>query len=277
MFTTVLKYAGNKSRLMDVIRPHLGTWEGTRRYVEPFCGALGSSLNAGIPDGIKIELSDANKELVELYEELRRAPEELEVLANSYATDEDSYYEIRAWDRSPGWPYNKTKLERAARTLYLNKRGFNGLYRINNKGFFTAAWCKNPTPRRIDVLSHKEFLSFLDKVHIKNRDWKTIVDECGEGDVVYCDPPYVNTKEPTKNFAGYIGEFGWSSQKELKDSLLNASSRGARVVASNAWCKETVELYDGFAMKEITAHRSISANDGSRGKISELLAWLPRS
>ena len=274
--TTVLKYAGNKRKIMGSISPVFGSWTDVKRYVEPFCGALGSALNAEVPLHVEIVLSDANRDLIELYEELVRDEHGLEVVANALATDEVSYYAIRAWDRDPLWPSNRTKQERAARTLYLNKRGFNGLYRTNRQGYFTTPWCRNPTPRKIDVVGHNIFISFL-----KTRglpllsDWRHVIASCGEGDVVYCDPPYIDLKDPKRDFSGYLGVFGWKDQVALRDELVAANARGARVIVSNSWCEATLELYAGWSQQSISAQRNLSAKAGSRGTISELLAWLP--
>lgn len=274
--TTLLKYAGNKRKIMGSIVPHLGNWVGVKRYVEPFCGALGSALNAGVPQNVQVVLSDANRDLIELYEEVVRDAGELETAANALATDEISYYAIRAWDRDPLWPNNRTKVERAARTLYLNKRGFNGLYRTNKYGYFTTPWCRNPNPRRIDVMGHGGFISFLQTRGVPQlSDWRTVVGGCGEGDVVYCDPPYVDLKDPKRDFSGYLGAFGWKDQVALRDELVSAHERGARVVMSNSWCDATLELYEGWNQVAVSAPRNLSAKASSRGTINELLAWLP--
>lgn len=276
MQSTLLKYAGNKRKIMSHINPHLGDWKGVKRYVEPFCGALGSALNASVPDGVDIVLSDANRDIIELYEEVSRDAKGVQDLANSWSGAEEDYYAIRSWDRDPAWPASKTKLERAARTLYLNKRGFNGLYRSNRHGYFTTPWCRNPHPKPIDVVGHVRFIDFIkNRASLSVRDWKDVVRSCGEGDVLYCDPPYVDLKDPKRDFCGYIGAFGWSEQVSLRDELVSASDRGARVVASNSWCDATLELYAGWNQECMSAGRHLSAKAESRGKISELLAWLP--
>lgn len=274
--TTVLKYAGNKRKLMDTIRPHLGDWQGVRRYVEPFCGALGSALNAGVPDGIEVHLSDANADLINLYREIARDPAAVESAANSLPPGEPGYYEVRGWDRQPGWPGNRSDLERAARCLYLNKRGFNGLYRTNRAGQFSTPWGRKAVPKPIDVVGHRDFVEFVrSRASLSVAPWREVVAGCGEGDVLYCDPPYVDLKEPRKDFLGYIGGFGWSEQVALRTELEAAAERGARVVLSNSWCDATRELYAGWESMEIEAERYISSKGDGRGRVSEILAWLP--
>lgn len=275
MHSTLLKYAGNKRKIMPSIVPFFGSWHCIKKYVEPFCGALGASLNANVPPHVRVELSDANSDIIELYEEVRLDPLRVEQLVNSFPRDEVTYYEIRAWDRDPLWPHNKTRSERAARTLYLNKIGFNGLYRTNRHGHFTTPWCRKPSTNPIDVTGHTQFIEFLrNKANIQISDWKDVVDSTGEGDLVYCDPPYVDLKDPKKDFTGYLGAFGWKEQILLKEKLEEANGRGARVVASNSWCEATLELYKDWNIECISAPRHLSAKASSRGDIKELLAWL---
>jgi DNA adenine methylase len=273
--STVLKYAGNKRNVMAQIQPYLGDWGRIERYIEPFAGALGSSLNAAVPDHVKVCLSDANEELVNLYDQLLANAADVERMANSFLCDEKSYYEVREWDRSPSWPGDRTSLERAARVLYLNKRGFNGLYRVNRKGYYTTPWGRNPNPHPIDVVGHSDFLHFLRRANgVACVQWDTVIQSAGSGDVVYCDPPYVDIKDPTKEFGGYVGGFGWSEQVRLRDELEKAVNRGARAILSNSYCEQTLELYKNWNLVEIEAPRSLSRSKESRGRISELVAWL---
>lgn len=275
MHSTLLKYAGNKRRIMPQIIPFFGSMDSIKKYIEPFCGALGASLNANLPNNVEIKLSDANRDIIELYEEIKDDPKKVEDLANAFLRDEATYYEIRAWDREVGWPNNKTRLERAARTLYLNKNGFNGLYRTNRHGYFTTPWCRYPSPNPFDVTGHKEFIEFLrSKAQVKLSDWRVPVEEAGEGDLIYCDPPYVNLRDPKKDFSGYLGAFGWNEQVELEKKLKEANKRGAKVVASNSWCEATLELYKDWNIESISAPRHLSAKASSRGDIKELCAWL---
>lgn len=272
--STLLKYAGNKQNLMSQINPVLGDWDGVNRYVEPFAGALGSALHAEVPSGIKVLLSDANLEIIEFYQAVRENPEEVEHLANSLPVGEDGYYLVRSWDRDPLWREKFSLCERAARTIYLNRNCFNGLYRINNKGFFTTPWNRNENIKKISITSNDSFLELLNRAQISHASWKEVVKGTGDGDVVYCDPPYVDLKNPEKDFGGYIGSFGLSVQRELRDELVQANNRGARVVISNSWCNETCQLYREWQVKEIFATRRLARNPSARGKTSEILAWL---
>jgi site-specific DNA-adenine methylase len=106
------------------------------------------------------------------------------------------------------------------------------------------------------------------------QDWRAVLQECGKGDLVYCDPPYVDTKDPKKQFGGYIGAFGWQEQLHLRDELVEANRRGARVVISNSLSEHTTELYAGWEQHAIAAPRSVSSNGNGRKPVQELLAIL---
>lgn len=272
--STLLKYAGNKQNLMSQIRPFLGDWQGVKRYIEPFAGALGSSFNAGVPAEIQVVLSDANSELVEFYQAVKENPGEVEKIANSLPVGEEGYYSVRSWDREPNWKLKYSLFQRGARTIYLNKRGFNGLYRINKKGFFTTPWNRNPAPPKIVVQENVAFLHFLNRAQIAHASWRNVIANTGEGDVVYCDPPYVDLKNPEQNFGGYIGSFDLNEQRELRDALQLANKRGARVIISNSYCEETRQLYKNWRVEVVIANRKLASSNSARGETPEILALL---
>lgn len=271
---TFLKYAGNKQAYMHSITPYFN-WSGITRYVEPFCGALGAAINSGaIERDIEIHLSDANSELINLYECLTTDPSGVESIANTWASTEDTYYSIRSWDRVDAWQMMYTPNELAARTLYVNRHCFNGLYRINRNGQFNVSWNKNISPLEIKVTSLGYALKVCERAKFSCEVFENVLQRCGQGDLVYCDPPYVNVNEPKRKFNGYVGAFDWARHLHLRDELLAASSRGARVYVSNSYTETTLELYEQFNAAEITGvRRTISRDRKTRNSVSELLAW----
>jgi DNA adenine methylase len=271
MRRSILKWCGNKSKVMPQINAHFD-WKGAKRYVEPFSGALGSALNADVPEGVRMVLNDANWELLNLWQQVRRDAKAVERVANEFGIQEADYYEIRAWDREEDWRLKRTPLQIAARTVYLNKTCFNGIYRLNKKGHYNNPYNGRTKPIRFEEADY--LASFLKEVHLRCTDWRDIVQECGEGDVIYCDPPYVNSKDPSKDFGGYIGSFSWNEQVQLRDMLVEANGRGAHVVVSNSHNDATLELYRGWNINTVVAPRSISCKSSGRGEEVELLAVL---
>jgi len=269
---TPLKYAGNKRKIAPAISAHFD-WDCITRYAEPFAGALGSAVNVGVPNNVEVFLSDANTELCLFYQMWMTRPKAVQELANSWPTDETTYYNIRAWDRDNR---TRTPLQWAARTLYLNKRGFNGLYRLNAKGQCNVPWGRNTNAKPINAID-KRFIDFCKRAGgVQCADAFDVINGCGAGDLIYCDPPYVPVTDPLKRFGGYVGAFGYQEQVRLRDVLLSAVDRGARVACSNSWCPTTLELYDGFELHQITAPRSISCKANGRQPVVELLACSKR-
>src|SRR5262245_57073780 len=115
----ILKWAGGKSQLLDVLLPLVPQKYG--KYIEPFFGggALFFALN---PHNAII--ADSNPELINLYQVIANDVEALISALQRYRNDEDYYYKIRAKN-----PKMLTNIQAAARMLYLNRTCFNGLYR----------------------------------------------------------------------------------------------------------------------------------------------------
>ena len=274
MAKTILKWAGNKTKVMPSIIKYFP--HNYSDYVEPFAGALGSFLNSGV--SIKehdVYLNDLNKEIIDLFVLMRSNCQDIVDKANTLPRDKESYYEIRNWDRLDSWE-NRNKIDKSARTIYLNKLCFNGLYRINpKKGYFNTPYGSH---RKSDLVSVKDANGFVDATkHVRfssedcfdfaRKDYKP-------NSLFYFDPPYVNTKDPKKEFGGYLGGFGWQEQLKLRDLCVELYEKGHNVIVSNAMCKETQDLYNTFHKQTVKAPRSISRKADGRKPVYEILGLL---
>ena len=272
MSKTILKWAGNKSRVMPAIISHFP--KDFNAYVEPFAGALGAYLNSGI-DIIKhpIHLNDVNAEIINLYECIRLDSQRVLNIANALKRDEASFYNIRSWDKQPDWKQNYDKWQQAARTLYLNKQSYNGLYRINKKGQYNTPYCQQE--KIGDLIDNKtltDFLSMIQNVNFYNEDFnKFLLRDFGKNALYYLDPPYVDINNPERPFDGYQCSFGLKEQESIVQHMSRLSSNGHKVIVSNSYCPKTVQLYQGFSQHIIQAPRSISSKASSRGMINEIL------
>ena len=273
MSRTILKWAGNKSKVMPNIIPYFPSEFGA--YVEPFAGALGSFLNSGVD--VKEHptyLNDLNEEVITLYELFRKDWSRVMHIANGLGRDSKSFYEIRAWDREASWP-TRDKWEKAARTVYLNKQAFNGLYRTNkNTGFFNTPYCKKA--KKGDLVNEQVALSFveaIENVQFYNESFETFLEkDFGENVLFYFDPPYVNLKNPNSHFEGYQCKFGLAEQIELEEWMEILSSKGHTVVTSNSHCPTTTSLYRRYQTHTIQVRRSIASKASSRGMVDEIIA-----
>lgn len=269
MTKTILKWAGNKSKVMSKISKHFP--KEYDRYLEPFAGSLGSFLHSGVKKPAL--LNDLNKEIINLFECVREDHKKVSKLANSYPKTKEDYYIIRNYDRQADWLL-EDKFKRAARTVYVNKMCFNGLYRINKSGFNNVPYGSG---RKGEVLPLKEAKNFADAVkncEFFTLDYDLFLDKSVKGDLIYLDPPYVDLKDPKKEFNGYVGAFGWTQQKQLIEKCKKLHQNGCHVVVSNSYCDATLELYKDFEINVIEAPRYISRKGSGRKPVKEIVAVL---
>jgi DNA adenine methylase len=259
----ILKWAGGKSQLLPQLLPHFP--RQFNRYIEPFLGA--GSIYFSLHPKCPAIINDANPELYELYLVLRDHPGELAKILDSYAKkySEDFYYELRA--RKPTTPLN-----RAARFIFLNKTGFNGLYRLNSRGQFNVPFGKRKKcPTLYEAENLKHVAERLKRSQIKNVDFEKILRLAKKGDFVYCDPPY-SPLSRTSCFNSYIaGGFSHEEQVRLKIACDKAVDRGAIVAISNSSAPLILDLYKDWKVHFIRARRSINSKAARRGPIHEVL------
>src|SRR5262245_30589620 len=119
-----LKWAGGKGQLVAQLRPLLPPSFGRGRYFEPFVG--GAALYFALRP-TRAALTDVNRELIDCYLTVRDHADALIEALQVHAYDEAHYYAVRELD-----PATLSPVKRAARTIFLNRTGFNGLYRVNS-------------------------------------------------------------------------------------------------------------------------------------------------
>ncbi len=263
----VIKWAGGKSSLLPQLLPLFP--ERFSRYIEPFLG--GGAVFFSLRHSGTSLLNDLNPELIELYETVRDFPNplmaELDAMAKMYS--EDFYYLLRK--QTP-----ETQILRSARTILLNKAGFNGLYRQNSKGAFNVPFGKRERcPRLYDRENLLRASAVLQHANLQSLDFEAVIDQAGKNDFVYCDPPY-EPLSPTSSFNTYQGGgFEQDQQRRLKEACLRAQNRGAHVVISNSSADFIKELYSDCDIRQISARRAINSKGNRRGEIQELAILLP--
>lgn len=256
---TVLKWPGSKSRIMQEISKHLPEGE---RLVEPFAGSCAVMMNTEYPAYL---VADVNPDLVNLYRQIKEFPQQFIMLAWRAFSDnrsEESYYTIREmFNHHPGLPL----LERAAYFLYLNRNGYRGMCRYNQKGNFNVPFGNYVEP----YFPLEEIKAFAEKAKRATficADFTETLNMLKAGDVVYCDPPYDGT------FAEYHGGgFGKDKQYELASVLGDVANRHS-VIASNSNTSLIKSLYRQFDLHQITAPRSIGVAAGKGKSAEEIIA-----
>jgi DNA adenine methylase len=242
-----VKWAGGKQQLLAQYEAFLPG--RSKRYFEPFVGGgavFFHSWNTGrLPE--KGFLFDNNEELVNAYRVVRDQVDELlAILAAHKARHcQEYFYEIRSLDRQD---VALSDVERAARTIYLNKTCYNGLYRVNRKGQFNVPMGSYKNPRIQDECTLKAANAALQGVCIEIRDFRTIVDLAHAGDFFYFDPPY-DPLSRTARFTSYTaGSFGHGDQRDLANVFARLSEAGCRCMLSNSYTPFVLELYKQFTI-----------------------------
>jgi DNA adenine methylase len=244
-------------------------------FYEPFAGGLAVTLALEHPNTV---VNDLNSELINMYKVIRDNPDELIYLLKSFEMlhNETAYYHIRGWDREPDFA-TMSPLKRAARTIYLNKTCFNGLYRVNSKGYFNSPIGRTSSGKTPDIAQEdliREMSKFLKSVQFHNGDYKECLAGATTGDVVFLDPPY-DTDEAIKSegFVGYQKE-GWTRKdlEELKMICDELSIRGCKIILTNNDTEFVRELFKEYNFREIEVKRSIN-RDGNKRKGKELVIY----
>lgn len=258
-----LKWAGGKRRLLPELLKRIPDQDAVDVYYEPF---LGGGALFFATDFRKAVLGDINEELINAYRAVRDSVEELIEVLNEHIHDRDYYYKIRSID-----PAGLSPVERAGRTVFLNRTCFNGLYRVNSRGLFNVPFgaYKNPVicnERNLRAASRK-----LKKAELICGDFRKVAKQAGCGDFVYFDPPYARM-QGARSFVDYSAAgFGPDDQERLAHFFRELCWRGARCLLSNADALSVQKLYAGFARDSVLAPRSINSDGGNRGCVSELL------
>ena len=263
-----------KTQLLPELRGHVPA--KFNRYFEPFVGggALFFDMTAGgWLDGKTAVLGDSNARLIACYRGIRDscdiAIRFLRCHAEAYARDgADYYYKVRSQ------PYRLNDPGDAAWVIFMNKAGYNGLWRVNKKGVYNVPAGKFMRPPTIlDEPNLRAVSAALQGVELIVGDF---VDGAlaDYGDFVYFDPPYWPVSA-TADFTAYTKTaFGPAEQVRLRDYALLLKKRGAHVLLSNADVPPVRKLYaKGFECRRVEARRNVNSDASKRGAVGELLIW----
>ncbi len=271
--TPIIKSVGGKGKLLHEILPRLPAKIDT--YYEPFAG--GAAVFFALATGRRFKravLGDANPAFINMYTQVR---DNLRgVISHLHSHDakysEDYFYlqRQRPLDVGPAG---------AARTIFLIKTCFNGLWRVNADGGLNSPFGHHeakPTIVNVDAL--RAASNALQGVTLVCADFAKMLAKAGVGDVAYLDPPYLPVST-TANFVGYtVDGFEIEDQERLADSMAAAVKRGANVLLSNSDTAEARRIFGrgGWDVERITARRNINSDGAKRGAVGEILVTAPK-
>ena len=265
-----VKWAGGKRQIIDKLKKCLP--EEFNTYYEPFIGG-GALLFELSPK--KAVINDSNEELMNVYRVLCNEEKFKKMChtLNHYETNhsEEFYYEIRNKDRNKKSFNRLADYTRAARTIYLNKACFNGLYRVNSKNEFNVPFGKKKkvnTYEGSNLITVSNYLTMND-IKILCCDFEEAVKDAKKGDFIYFDPPY---DSDTSTFNSYTETgFDKDEQRRLAKVFKELDQRGCYVMLSNHNTKLINELYKDYNIHHIEAKRNINSNGKKRGKVEEVI------
>ncbi|MCA1559880.1 MAG: Dam family site-specific DNA-(adenine-N6)-methyltransferase [Acidobacteria bacterium] len=291
----ILKWAGGKRQLLPALRQFYP--ESFIRYAEPFVGSGAVFLdlhNTGRLEGCTVELSDINADVIGCYRAVRDSTEEVieslrELEHGHHTQGRDHFYEVRDGRFNPARaivqaganPNDGYTPALAAMLIYLNRTGYNGLFRVNSRGIFNVPAGRYGSVRICDADNLRRLAAALRRpgLRLEVRRFGEALLTAGAGDFVYLDPPY-SPLSRTAHFTSYTSDrFGPDEQQVLQQAVIRLAGRGAQVVLSNSVAPEIGRLYAdspearraGLRARKVPARRAINSRSAGRGPVLEYL------
>lgn len=278
-----VKWAGGKKQILPIILDRIKDFAGVKgneyTFYEPFVGGGIVFLSLAHKN---VVINDFNSELINAYLTIRDNPYELMLLLDKMKLEYNGvpkyYYDLRSQDRDVDSYSKLSNIEKAARTIFLNKTCYNGLFRVNSKGEFNTPMGRYTNPQ---IFNKKNILLLSDylrknNVIIKNGDYADVLDTVQYGDIIYLDPPY--HYENNDGFTHYQKEgFDFEDFKRLKQKCDECLSKEAHVIISNNETTKIRALFEKdpqyviYDIQYLQTKRMINSKGDSRNTGKELL------
>lgn len=291
-----LKWVGGKRQLLSALSPLLPKALSAGRaatYVEPFLGGGAMFFHLAEAGLVREKpvLRDANPELILVYRVVQR---KVELLIKTLSRLETAHLKLTPEKRREHYlkqrqGFNENRIGfsfrnlteasilRAAQFLFLNRTGYNGLWRVNSEGGFNVPFGRYREPRICDADRLREASSVLRalKAEIQCGDFAGIEDCAGEGTFIYYDPPYRPVSRSATFTTYTAGGFHEEQQQSLAQLFRSLSAKGAWQMMSNSDAGDGYfqKLYrgEGLTCHRVQARRSINSRASARGAVSEIV------
>lgn len=265
-----LKWVGGKQQLLTQFENYFPLT--FKRYFEIFVGGGAVFFHLWNTGRLPPEtfLFDHNQELTNAFLVVRDRVDELIALLSTHQVSHcpAHYYQIRALDRQA---MDLDPVARAARTIYLNRTCYNGLYRVNRHGQFNVPIGRYQNPQILYEAVLRAASAALQTACIATKDFREIVDLARPGDFFYFDPPYDPVSQ-TASFTSYTAtSFGAESQRALAAVFAQLTDRGCLCMLSNSHTPFMLELYRDFRVEVVQAKRAVNSKGNGRGSVPEIL------
>jgi DNA adenine methylase len=234
-----LRYPGGKQRILDFLLKHLperSTVKG--RFVEPFVGG-GAIFFALKPR--EALLADANAELIDLYRGLRRYPREVWDYFREFPSSKKAYYSVRAVD-----PNELDLARKAARTLYLNRTCFKGMWRHNSRGQFNVGYGGQDRRWAVGEGCLRTISRQLRGAKLWCCDFEESIGACTKEDFLFVDPPYQPGKRDLTHDHFSWSRFRFSDHERLAKALRRATKRCIPWAITTTSHPDMLDLFSGY-------------------------------
>lgn len=264
----VVKWVGGKRQLIDDLTPLFP--KKITSYCEPFVG--GGAVLFSLQPKIAY-VNDINAELINIYEVIRDDVDALIAALSEHKNEEKYFYAIRDWDRDSETYFQRSKVQRAARIIYLNKTCYNGLFRVNNAGEFNAPYGHYKKPNIVSAPTLRAVSNYFQSTQLTftNTDYAEVLSNVPKETFVYLDPPYDPVSD-TANFTGYTrGGFDRTEQVRLRECCDELTRRKIKFMLSNSATEFIREQYADYDITPVRAKRAINSNASKRGHVDEVV------
>ena len=254
-YKPILKWAGGKTQLLEHLLPKIP--KEYNKYIEPFFG--GGALFFALKPNNSI-IADSNPELINLYRVIAKDVNSLISELKNLKNEKEFFYDIRRMEFS-----ELSEIEAAARTIFLNKTAFNGLYRVNKKGQFNVPFGYYKNPKILDEDQLLAASKLLKKTKILLGDFKDVLCEnAKKGDFIFLDPPYLPVSKYS-DFKRYTKEQFHEKDQILLANLVNKlSKKGCHILLTNSNHPLIHELYKDFNIDIYKTKRNINSKSTNR-------------
>lgn len=263
----LLKWAGGKTQMIPSLIEAMP--KSFNNYIEPFIG--GGALFFYLSPNSAV-IADSNPELINLYQQVAKDYKPVFKLLKKMPNIEEFFYQERSKKFEELSP-----IQAAARTIYLNRTCFNGLFRVNKSGGFNVPFGRYKDPKIVDAELLKSASEALAGTTIVLGDYKQVLQTYAKkGDLVFLDPPYLPISQYS-DFQRYTKEqFYEDDHRELAAEVKRLSEIGCHVLLTNSNHPLVHELYSEFHIEVLSTKRNINSRAALRTGQDVLVTALPK-
>lgn len=264
----VLKWVGGKRKLLATFKPLLP--HKIDSYCEPFLGGGAVFLDL---QPKKAYVNDLNNDLMRVYIVIRDNVDELIRSLETFTNNSETFYAVRDWDRDKQKFDALSDVQKAARTIFLNKTCYNGLYRVNNSGEFNAPFGNYKNSNIVNAVGLKAVSNYFNTAQIafSSTDYTQVLKTVNQETFVYLDPPY-DPVSNTSSFTGYTKcGFTRDDQIKLRECCDALDKKGVKFMLSNSATDFIKEQYCAYNITIVKAKRAINSVASKRGDVDEVV------